>query len=54
MSEKFCGEGFPAWAAQPSGSLAFPEPAGFAFTNDAKSGCLPRSAPRAFTDMLRS
>ncbi|KAJ1471063.1 glycoside hydrolase superfamily [Baffinella frigidus] len=38
MSEKFCGEGFPAWAAQPSGSLAFPEPAGFAFTNDAKSG----------------
>jgi endoglycosylceramidase len=31
MSEKFCGEGFPAWAVQSAGILSFPEPIGRAF-----------------------
>ena len=39
MSEKFCGEGMPPWAVQPSGSLHFPEPIGRAFlTPDTGSG----------------
>jgi hypothetical protein len=33
MSEKFCGEGLPSWAVQPSGQLPFPEPVGPAFRN---------------------
>eukprot|EP00285_Hemiselmis_virescens_P014172 CAMPEP_0173380962 /NCGR_PEP_ID=MMETSP1356-20130122/3497_1 /TAXON_ID=77927 ORGANISM="Hemiselmis virescens, Strain PCC157" /NCGR_SAMPLE_ID=MMETSP1356 /ASSEMBLY_ACC=CAM_ASM_000847 /LENGTH=397 /DNA_ID=CAMNT_0014334687 /DNA_START=1 /DNA_END=1190 /DNA_ORIENTATION=- len=32
MSEKFCGEGVPGWAAQPSGTLGFPLPRAMAYT----------------------
>jgi len=33
MSEKFCGEGFPAWAVHRTGQLPFPEPVAPAFTS---------------------
>ena len=43
MSEKFCGEGLPAWAAQPSGEMPFPEPVGPAFAPLGHAGFPSRS-----------
>lgn len=38
MSEKFCGEGVPRWAAQPYEWLKFPEPIDAAYPIDNQTG----------------
>ena len=38
LSERFCGEGVPAWAAQPDETLRFPMPFGAPFTESASDG----------------
>ncbi|MDB4339437.1 cellulase family glycosylhydrolase [bacterium] len=43
MSERFCGEGLPAWAVRPSGEMAFPEPVGPAFAPLEQTGFPARS-----------
>jgi endoglycosylceramidase len=43
MSERFCGEGFPPWAVQPSGHLPFPEPVAAPFADPGPGGLPSRS-----------
>lgn len=38
MSEKFCGEGVPRWAAQPYEFAHFPEPVDSPYPLDNKTG----------------
>eukprot|EP00961_Rhodomonas_salina_P148178 1994958-Rhodomonas_salina.1 len=55
MSDKFCGEGLPRWAVQPSGSFSFPEPVKGKYKNDPHSGqlaCCQRMRCPALTNLL--
>lgn len=52
MSEKFCGEGLPAWAVQPRDALPFPQPVSLSpypddpTTGSAQAPARPRPRPR--------